>query len=574
MRGKFIDQFIWRYQHIFRHSVQYEIERVLASIGMEVEADVVLIGLALDEDARHQICVEPEDGPLVVEHLATVLERTGELFSSDPESSLHETVASVGEARRSRLWKRSRAAALAEAIEGSGSFEGRTFFASDSTPIGGYETHTCIGVSTADLDALPSLELMESDRGFVSRSLQHAVIAECLRRADSALLAPDPGAGHRVLGASEDIVKDAAVRLVEGLVFRSGGVHSDLFGQMNKITSMTYERTGATGRVVIADEGTTGVCPHVRFQQRISPFATKIMSKLLRLSGDTSAVLLSNMKGLHAYGLGACDPAPNVVEISVRGHAEWDLAVAGLPLLRVAYGHARLPKPSFGFDKFKDAAERTVGQADVDYIWHVVQEAKASGRGMTLVVSHDPETEMDRLGREAVPLSPDRLDASDLVRFGAVDGAVMLGPDGRCHAFGVILDGTAEGRGDPARGSRFNSAIRYQRTMARKSLLVVISDDGTMDLVPNLMPKVHRSEVEAAVDDFCAACLEDPVDGERFALTHERVRKLAFYLDEEQCQRVNDDYANEMRRRREAGENTASSSPLRQHPDMDASHFL
>ena len=364
------------------------------------------------------------------------------------------------------------------------------------------------------------------------------------------------------------------MRLVEGLVFRSGGAHSGLFGQMNKITSMTYERTGARGRVVIADEDTTGVCTHVRFQKRISPYDTTIMRKLLRLSGDTTAVLLSNMKGLHAYGLGACDPAPNVVEISVRGHAEWDLAIAGLPLLRVAYGHATLPKPSFGFGKFKDTIERTVGQGSVDYIWRVVQAAKSAGHGMTLVVSHDPEKEVGRLGGEAVPLSPDHLDVSDVVSFGGVDGAVVLGPDGRCHAFGVILDGIAEGRGDPARGSRFNSAIRYQHTMARKSLLVVISDDGRMDLIPNLMPRVHQSEVEAAVDDFCAACLEDRVDGERFALTYERVRKLSFYLNEDQCQRVNDYYANEMCRRREAGENTASGSPLRPHSDMDDSHFL
>ena len=298
------------------------------------------------------------------------------------------------------------------------------------------------------------------------------------------------------------------------------------------------------------------------------------MRTLLTLSGDTTAVLLRNMGGLHAYGLGACDPGPNVVEISVRGHAEWELAIAGSPLLRVAYGNAMLSKPSFGFDKFKDTAERTVGQADVDYIWRVVQEAKSAGRGITLVISHDPETEMDRLGSEAVPLSPDRLDVSHLYSFGGGDGAVVLGPDGQCHAFGVILDGKAEGRGDPARGSQLNSAVGYQRTMASESLLVVISDDGTMGLIPNLMPQLHKSEVEAAVDDFCATCSEDTVQGERFAVTHEWVRTLSFYLSEDQCQRVNDYYANEMRRRRAAGEATASSSPLRPYPDMDDSYFL
>ncbi|MYA84923.1 MAG: hypothetical protein F4Y12_05000 [Acidimicrobiaceae bacterium] len=193
---------------------------------------------------------------------------------------------------------------------------------------------------------------------------------------------------------------------------------------------------------------------------------------------------------------------------------------------------------------------------------------------MTLVVSHDPETEVGRLGGEAVPVSPDRLDVSHLLSFGGVDGAVVLGPDGRCHAFGVILDGTADGRGDRARGSRYNSAIRYQRTKAPQSLLVVISEDGMMNLIPSLRSRVHESEVDAAVEDFCATCSEDTVHGERFAAKHDRVLKLAFYLNEDQCQRVNDCYENEMRRRRERDEITVSSPPLRPHPDMDDSYFL
>ena len=572
VRGKFIDQFMWAFQHIFRPSVRHETERALSNIGMETEVRVVLVGFALDETARHQICVEPEEGPLDVGHLSTVLERADDLFHSDPESRMHHTVSSVAETRQADLWRRSRAGALAEAIEASGSFSGRTFFASGSTPIGGYEVHTCIGVSTADLDALPALELIESDRGYVWRSLQHEVIAECLRRADSALYAPEPGAALTVLGAAEDIVKAAAVRLAQGLVFRSGGVHSDLFAEMNKITSMTYERTGAKGRLVIADEDRTGACAHVQFQRPISLYDTKIMRKLLALSGDTTAVLLG--PGLHAYGLGVCEPAPNVIEVSVRGHAEWELAVEGSPLLRVAYGLAKLPRPPFGFDKFKDTAERTVGQAEIDYIWRVVQQAKSAGRGMTIVVSHDPEAEIERLIGEAVPLLPDRLEMPYLVRFGGVDGAVVLGPEGRCHAFGVILDGTADGRGDPARGSRYNSAVRYQRTMAPQSLLVVISDDGTVDLIPHLMPKVRKEDVEAAVEDFCAACSEDIVDGERFASTHKRVRELSFYLSEDQCRRVNDCHASEMRRRVEAGEIAAQGPPLRPHPDMDESYFV
>src|SRR4029079_4593914 len=98
---------------------------------------------------------------------------------------------------------------------------------------------------------------------------------------------------------------------------------------------------------------------------------------------------------------------------------------------------------------------------------------------------------------------------------GRVDGSVRLGTDARCHAFGVILDGIAEAGGDPARGSRFNSAVRYQRT-GPPALVIVVSDDGTIDVIPNLRPRVRREDVDTAVRGFESICEQTEVDGERF----------------------------------------------------------
>ena len=137
----------------------------------------------------------------------------------------------------------------------------------------------------------------------------------------------------------------------------------------------------------------------------------------------------------------------------------------------------------------------------------------------------------------------------------------------------MILDGTATGQGDPARGSRFNSAVRYQKTVPDDALLVVISDDGTADLIPDLKPKVQRDEVEEAVHAFCETCETHPVDGEQFGRTYRQVENLAFYLNDDQCQRVNQAYENEMRRRLEDGGIAAHRPPLRPHPEMDESYF-
>ena len=568
-----IDQFMWGFQQHFRLGVERGIEQALADIGLGVKARVVLVGLASEESVEHQLCVEPEDGPLSAEDLSTVSDRATELFHADPDSRLHHTNSRHHELQQEAVFLRSRAGALVEAIEASGEFDGLTFLASDSAPIGGYAVHTCVGVSTQALTSIPALDDERIDGTYVGRSLQHEVIAECLRRADRALYLPDPGASLRPLGAPDTVVKAAAECLVDGLVYRAVGLPADLFPRMNRITSLSYERTGAEGRLLIAGRESTAGWTRVLFRKPVALHDTRAVRKLLELSDDATAVLADYNE---AYGLGTCSPvAPNALEILVRGHADWELRFGGLALVRVSYGRARLPVPLLDREKFEDIAMRIVGSANLDHIWVVVQAAQAARRGMTLVVSHTPEAEASRLGGQAVPIDPQRLDPADIVRLGQVDGAIVLGPDGRCHAFGVILDGEAvAGKGDLSRGSRFNSAVRYQSTRAPKSLLVIISDDGLVDLIPNLMPKEHRHEVESAVSAFCSCCQTEPVDGEEFGRTHRRVEDLRFYLNADQCERVNACYKGEMRRRYEAGGLALSGPILKPHPDMDESYFF
>ena len=55
--------------------------------------------------------------------------------------------------------------------------------------------------------------------------------------------------------------------------------------------------------------------------------------------------------------------------------------------------------------------------------------------------------------------------------------------------------------------------------------------------------------------------------------TYRRVKKVAFYLDECQCRKINESYEKEMHRRIEAGGVAAFSTLLRPHPDMNDSYF-
>lgn len=94
-----------------------------------------------------------------------------------------------------------------------------------------------------------------------------------------------------------------------------------------------------------------------------------------------------------------------------------------------------------------------------------------------------------------------------LERLCNVDGALLLDSDGCCHAFGVILDGEIDRKtrstsastppnshckGDPARGSRFNSSLLYSVSLVSRNdkkyqnlpfLCAVRSEDGMLDLI-------------------------------------------------------------------------------------------
>ena len=398
-----IDQFMWGFQGLFRIVVAQGIERALATIGLPVKPRVVLVGFALDDGLAHQVCVEPEGGPLTVDNLTAIAARTKELFEENPDSRVFHTDPRLHDLRRRQLFRRSRGDALVEAIEASSAFDGLTFFASNGAPIDGYHVHTCLGIPTAALDSLPALDDSVVDRVHVGRSLQHEVIAECLHRADRALYLPDPGADLSPLGMTEDIVRVAAARLAEGAAYRATNWPTGLFSLVNEFASLGYERTAAAGRLVIARREKTADRLYVRLQRPVPLRQSRSIRKLLELSDDSNAVLADH-EGV--YGLGACASALDVVEISVTDHAEWELSVDGSPLVRVSYGQATLPQPLLDADEFVDAARRILGHADIDRIWEIIQGIQGSGHGTTLVVSGEPEAETARLGAEAVPIEP------------------------------------------------------------------------------------------------------------------------------------------------------------------------
>ena len=564
-----IDQFMGGVHQAFGWLIGHEIKRVLDALGMPVtDTAVILVGIPTEESAQHTICVEPRTGPLSPEHLAQVTSRSKELYQLDPESELLHTDPRVHEGLHRRLFLSARANAITEAIEKAEVFANLTFFVSLSSPVNGYDVHTCIGIPTDVMENLPAFKVSTVDRIHVGKSLQHEVIRECLYRADKALYLPDRGGGF--LGRVDDVITSATERFLSGTTWRVAHTPSGICSALNEIASLTYERAGARGNLTITSRENLEKWLTVRFKNPVYIRESRAMRKVLQLSDGTMSVLADPTR---AYGLGTSRTAPDVVQVSITGHAKWEASVNGDKFVRVAYGKATIPTQPIEFAELEDIAERIIGDANTKLIWEIIQAAQENGQGTTLVISADPEAEATRLSSEGMVIEPDYLKPAEVVRLGSVDGAVIIGPDGRCYAFGIILDGVVNEGGDRSRGARFNSAVRYQNMAPVGSMIIVISDDGTIDLLPRLMPRVHREEVAEAVDAFCECRDTTPIDGMEVERLYKKVDRLAFYLNHEQCHRVNEKHEQEMEHRFESDGIRITGRNLQPDPRMNESYF-
>ena len=225
---------------------------------------------------------------------------------------------------------------------------------------------------------------------------------------------------------------------------------------------------------------------------------------------------------------------------------------------------------------FKSVATRVfsdVGDAEAEVLWSLTLQASAALHGTTLAVHRHASDEAARLVPQALQVRPRFLDEQVLAAVTKIDGAVLVDTSGTCHAVGVILDGRATGTGDPSRGARYNSGVRYQAATAGDSMVIIVSEDGMINLLPDMRRLVSRSDVDDAVAQAEAAVSEDPVY-EDFFRHWSSLEALAFYLDERQCARANDARARlEVHRNATSGTRTGWT-PMTPDPAMDDSYFL
>jgi hypothetical protein len=210
MRAKNITQFMWGFQPNFRRSVEWDVQRSLKTIGVDVEPTVFLIGVLIEGGSRLPLCVEPENGPIGPADFDGLRDRARELYSQDPSSNMSFSDQRSHKRKHQEFLDRAYGTAIGEVLE-TRLGPGHRFFIGLPTLVEEHRVFTAVGIPEQVLQETPRLKSERGkedfDRYLVTQSLIQGVLDEALRLSSRALYLPDPGGSLDGIGDAADIAK-------------------------------------------------------------------------------------------------------------------------------------------------------------------------------------------------------------------------------------------------------------------------------------------------------------------------------------------------------------------------------
>ncbi len=436
-------------------------------------------------------------------------------------------------------------------LERWGDGEGNRSFSSPPVRLpDGLTTRFVLQVRRPAFEAHYALACSDHGGFYVAPSLISAAIFEYMRWCTEELGKPTVGFSSTFMGVGgRTLLRDAGASLAMSVaalatgfdVDHIGGWHG-LYDSCCAISSLPYEGLETRATIYIARPSHPSLRYKLRFATPAQLADHRASRKLLEIARSADALVSD---GTSVYGVAAREREPvwsreDFFEVVFSGRLIWELRHGPHVLMQVVNGIPRLDWLTADERHFRADFARLFGdEGDVDAIWYLVTEARAQKRGAIVVVSPEAETEARRLSSQCMQVVPTRLSPELVHAATSIDGAVIVSPDGTCHAIGAILDGVATGEGDPARGARFNGANTYVQGRPG-AMAVVVSEDGTSDTIPASPRPVPRSVIDAAVRVLGDVEGQAEPDEGRFYRALNVLDKHRRYLDAETCATINE----------------------------------
>ncbi len=557
MTGNEIKLFMWGYQLHFRVSIETMAKNLFDRLDRRLSPHVFLLGILVDERKdRHPICLEPEDCGFHVDKFSSIKNLASELEKVDEEKNVFHSHPVAQQNHEKRISMRAYVNAISRTLQSEDLFGKYERYVSYPTYVEGYLVFIVLELRKDVLEHYYSLTKTKmDDRYTIYRSLIDSAVNTFLNASGNAL--KNPNNFIRAIERPADELLREAGRQFMYTVSQAGrnveGLHG-FYDACNEIASMKYEGSVCLGNIIVAAKGHQNIKMTLELKEPIRVSDYRKVRKFLEVSDNNSSIVTDSAL---IYGLGELRGKYNPKDeslfiVNFTSHFTWELSHDNNPLMVVQYREPKLPLEKIDRDKFYSDLKRIfrgITKAQVDELWDVAIEATKQKHGTILVVSDNAVRESERLGKQSFPLKPLKLNDKAIRRITSIDGAVLLDRDANCYAIGVILDGLATNKGDASRGARYNSAIRYYEHVGKEipTVLVIISEDGMINLIPNLMPQIKHSDIVEAIKNFEAILDKEDVDRRLFNKAMGYFQAMRFYLTKEEC-----DIINEVRKKIEA----------------------
>ena len=524
------------------------------------------------------VCVEPEDCLVQPDEFKDLNQRVKLLLEAPSATQWFHSSESIAKRYERTEYRRVVSTAIEEIVESATDADQWLTFCSHASPVKNYLVVAVLQLNRSNCEALPSLALDQRNQMRVPRSILRATAAQFISHCTGALSLPDPGENFGGGNAGE--LLRAAGRSLGYTAASAGGDCSGwhtFYDACNIISSLKYEGGVGSGQLIVANRNNTDLHHVLMFESPIVLTDYYAVRKLLELaSGDTYLYTDS----YEVFGVGKLAENFNahledLFIIRFASHHVWELCHGSATLMRVAHNEPRLPLAKLDHVVFLDIAKRVlqgVTDDDARYIAQLAYIAAELRHGSLMIIATDAADEAVRLERQAIRIRPVRMTAELLRRTSSIDGALLLDTSATCHAIGVILDGLASRKATASRGSRYNSAIRY--VYGRKqTIAIVVSEDGMVNLLPNLMPRIRRADLDSYIDKIREIANRPTVARKEYYEVERWFARHKFYLSVDECSELNRLFQQGINRFNDDAMKVLPST-FQPNEDLDDSYFI
>lgn len=574
--GKSITLFMWGYQPHFRIQLESRSRNVLEVIAPTAQPRAFLVGVRTpDKRNGYPVCVEPEDEDWDPRIFFECSDRAENIYATHPDHSLLYGDAPSMRDKPENIRKKSVREAVQEVTSAYDSQHGTVTFCGWPTRVEGYHVVPALQFNKAELLEYPQLsepiqfEDWTSPTGFLD-----SVVTCLLEEATNALGKNEPG---RFLGRTfpldaTGLLRDAGDRFCTTITLATGDIElQDVFDTLNVISSLPYEGAEAIGTLIFAPAGTEVVDIRVGLHEPVRLRNHKLARKMIETSGGDLYCLCFGAEGISGLGGLRDANADRVFRVTFSGHYKWDLYYKNHLLMKSSFGVPQLPSVRLKEHEFRSNARRLFPSIDREAerrLWSIVEAAIEQRHGTMIVVSAAAQDEANRFKKQSIGIKPIQLNSDLVHHLSGIDGAVLIDLEGICYAVGVILDGTATDEGDPSRGARFNSAIRYIASAKTPTMCLVVSEDGYVNMFPKLRSQIRKSDI----DDRIALLKTQNI--KNYHKTRNWLDEHRFYLTAEQCEVVNNELFRINSTPYEGGDLHIVIPSFKPHPDMNSTYYL